>query len=130
MTAIRSFRDLDVYQLAFELAVEIHGISGGFPREEIYSLTDQIRRSSRFVCANIAESWRKRRYAGAFVSELSDAQTEAAEVQVWRQFAARFPYIKDVEQVRLSEDCDRGIGKLVRMIDRTEKWLIRKGGLR
>ncbi len=82
-TNIRHFRELEVYQLAMETAMKIFEASKFFTNEEKYSLTDQIRRSSRSVCANIAEAWRKRRYPNAFVSKLSDADAEAAETQVW-----------------------------------------------
>jgi four helix bundle protein len=76
---IRSHRDLDVYRKAFDAAMEIFELSRGFPKEETYSLTDQIRRSSRSVCACLAEAWRKRRYEAAFISKLSDSESEAAE---------------------------------------------------
>jgi four helix bundle protein len=79
---IRTHRDLEVYRKAFDAAMQIFELSKAFPREEIYSLTDQIRRSSRSLCANLAEAWRKRRYEKAFVSKLSDAESEAAETQV------------------------------------------------
>jgi hypothetical protein len=75
--AIQSHRELDVYQIAFDAAMRIFEISKGFPIEERYSLTDQIRRSSRSVCANLAEAWRKRRYEGAFIAKLSDSEQEA-----------------------------------------------------
>ena len=80
---IRTHRDLEVYHKAFEAAMQIFDSSKSFPKDEMYSLTSQIRRSSRSVCANIAEGWRKRRYEAAFISKLSDAETEGAEVQVW-----------------------------------------------
>src|SRR5437660_4982654 len=76
---IRHFRDLEVYQNALAAGLRIYELSKKFPSEEKYSLTDQIRRASRSVCANIAEGWRKRRYEAAFVSKLSDAEGEAAE---------------------------------------------------
>jgi four helix bundle protein len=79
---IRSHRELETYQLAFECAMEIFQISGKFPKEEKYSLTDQIRRSSRSVCANLAEAFRKRKYPKSFVAKLSDSEGEAAETQV------------------------------------------------
>lgn len=93
----KSFRDLEVYKLAFEIAMEIYEISKKFPTEEKYSLIDQIRRSSRSVCANIAEGWRKRKYIAMFISKLSDSAQEAAETQVWLEFALACKYIgKDV----------------------------------
>ena len=91
--AVRNFRDLDVYKIAFDAAMEIFTISKSFPPEEKYSLTDQIRRSSRSVCTNIAEGWRKRRYPAMFVSKLLDAAQEAAETQAWLDFALRCGYI-------------------------------------
>ena len=81
--AIKTHEDLAVYQLAFSAAMTILKISKKFPVEEKYSLTDQIRRSSRSVCANLAEAWRKRRYEAAFISKLNDCEAEAAETQVW-----------------------------------------------
>ena len=89
---IRSHEELDVYRMAFETAMRIFELSKQFPREERYSLTDQIRRSSRSVCSNIAEAWRKRRYQAAFVSKLSDAESEAAETQTWIRFAVACGY--------------------------------------
>jgi four helix bundle protein len=91
---IRSVRELEVYQLAFETAMEIFVVSKSFPKEEIYSLTDQVRRSSRAVCANLSELWRKRRYKAVFLNKLSDASQEAAETQTWLEFALACKYIK------------------------------------
>src|SRR6476619_2848607 len=90
---IVSHRDLDVYGSAFDVAMTIFELSKGFPKEETYSLTDQMRRSSRSVCANLAEAWRKRRYEAAFVAKLSDSESEAAETQVWLQFAVESGYL-------------------------------------
>ena len=85
--------ELQVYQRAFEAAMVVFGFTKGFPKEEVYSLTDQVRRSSRSVCANLTEAWRKRRYPAAFVSKLNDAEAEAAETQTWIEFAVRCEYI-------------------------------------
>lgn len=82
MTNIRSYKELRVYQSAMDAAMEVFELSKGFPVEERYSLTDQIRRSSRSVCANIGEAWRKRRYPAHFASKLSDAETEAEETRI------------------------------------------------
>ena len=90
----KSFRDLIVYRIAFEAAMRIFELSKAFPAEERYSLTDQIRRSSRSVCANIAEGWAKRRYPAAFASKLTDASAEAMETQVWSDTALRCGYLK------------------------------------
>ena len=87
MSKIQTHRDLKVYAIAFDAAMRVFELSKHFPKEETYSLTDQIRRSSRSVCANIAEAWRKRRYEAAFVSKLIDCEREAAETQTWLEFA-------------------------------------------
>src|SRR5215468_1533680 len=104
MEKIRSHCDLEVYRKAFEAAMRIYQLSKRFPKEETYSLTDQIRRSSRSVCANLAEAWRKRRYEAAFVSKLSDAETEAAETQVWLEFAVDCESINKIEAKRIYSD--------------------------
>jgi four helix bundle protein len=90
---INSVRDLEVYKVAFDVAMEIFEISRTFPSEEKYSLTDQIRRSSRSVCTNISEGWRKRRYKAVFLNKISDAAQEAAETQTWLEVALRCTYI-------------------------------------
>ena len=90
---IGSVRELEVYLLAFDTAMEIFEISKGFPKEEKYSLTDQVRRSSRSVCTNLAEGWRKRRYKAVFINKLSDSDQEAAETQTWLEFAWKCNYI-------------------------------------
>jgi four helix bundle protein len=84
---IRSVRELEVYKLAFDAAMEIFEISKDFPKEEKYSLTNQIRRSSRAVCTNLSEGWRKRKYKAVFINKLSDAGQEDAETQTWLEFA-------------------------------------------
>jgi four helix bundle protein len=115
---------LEVYQMAFQAAMEIFKLSKTFPSEEKYSLTDQIRRSSRSVCANLAEAWRKRRYKAAFIAKLSDSESEAAEVQVWLKFAVECNYL-EVEQAReLYKKYNRIIGSLVNMIHNSDKWLL------
>jgi four helix bundle protein len=90
MGKIVRHNDLEVYQRAVEAAMRIFQASKSLPKEETYSLTDQIRRSSRSVCANLAEAWRKRRYKAAFISKLSDAEGEAAETEVWIELAKRW----------------------------------------
>jgi len=119
---IRSHRELDVHKLAFEAAMKIFEITKGFPKEEKYSLTDQIRRSSRSVCSNIAEAFRKRRYPKAFVSKLSDSEGEAAETQVWLDFSLRCKYIGEQVYKELDKQYDNIIGKLVNMSLQPEKW--------
>jgi len=124
-TNIRHFRQLEVYQLAMETAMRIFEVSKLFPAEEKYSLTDQIRRSSRSVCANIAEGWRKRRYPNAFVSKLSDADAEAAETQVWLEFGVKCGYLDKTLGNELDNAYDHVLGKLVNMLRRPEQWAIK-----
>jgi four helix bundle protein len=100
---IRSVRELKVYKLAFEAAMEIFEISKDFPKEETYSLTDQVRRSTRSVCTNLSEGWRKRRYKAVFINKLSDAGQEAAETQAWLEFALACKYIDRKVFERLDE---------------------------
>src|SRR5579862_3567656 len=90
---IEKHTELDVYKKAFEAAMAVFEMSRSFPKEETYSLTDQVRRSSRSVCANLAEAWRKRRYEGASICKLSDSESEAAETQVWLEFAVKCGYL-------------------------------------
>jgi four helix bundle protein len=123
---IRNFRDLDVYQNALATGLRVYELSKKFPAEERYALTDQIRRSSRSVCANIAEAWRKRRYEAAFVSKLSDAETEAAETQVHAEFAFHHGYLSRDEFLKVDDAYEKIIGQLVKMIDQPDKWLIRQ----
>jgi four helix bundle protein len=122
---IRDFRELEVYKLAIESAMRVFELTKGFPKEERYSLTDQIRRSSRSVCANIAEAWRKRRYPNAFVSKLNDSEAEAAETQVWLEFAVRCGYLAPATGAELSAAYDNVLGKLVNMVVHPEQWTIR-----
>jgi len=122
---IRHFRELEVHKLGMESATKIFGNSKHFPSEEKYSLTDQIRRSSRSVCANIAEGWRKRRYPNAFVSKLSDADSEAAETQVWLEFALKCTYLDQRVYDELNAAYDHIMGKLVKMLTHPEQWRIR-----
>ncbi len=124
MEIIKSHRELEVYRLAFDSAMEIFHFTKNFPKEERYSLTDQIRRSSRSVCANISEAFRKRRYPKSFVSKLSDSEAEAAETQCWLEFSYESQYIDNKEYERLYEFYDNILGKIVRMINQPEKWSI------
>jgi four helix bundle protein len=122
---IVTHRDLDVYQRAFEAAMRIFELSKGFPTEERYSLTDQIRRCSRSVCSNLAEAWRKRRYQGAFLSKLSDAEGEAAETQVWIEFAVACQYLKRDEARDLYRTYNGILRTIVGMITHPDDWIIR-----
>jgi len=122
MDIIKTHKDLDVYKISFDAAMEIFKISKNFPKEETYSLTDQIRRSSRSVPANLAEAFRKRRYPKHFVSKLSDCEAEAAETQVWLDFSLACNYIKEETHKKLFTRLDWVIGKLVIMSRSPEKW--------
>jgi len=112
---ISSVRDLDVYKLAFETAMEIFQISKSFPPEERYSLTDQVRRSSRSVCTNLAEGWRKRKYRAVFINKLSDSGQEAAETQTWLEFALACGYIDKEIFSRLDEKYEHIFAMLINM---------------
>ena len=106
------FKELLAYKKAFDLSMRIFNVSKGFPKEETYSLTDQIRRSSRSVCANIAEAYRKRRYPKHFISKLTDADGENSETNTWIDFALACNYISAEEYSRFSEQ-GKEIGKLI-----------------
>ena len=127
---IRHFRDLDVYENAFATGLRIYELTKRFPAEERYSLTDQIRRSSRSVCANIAEAWRKRRYEAAFVSKLSDAETEAAETQVHVEFGFHHRYVSQNEFREIDDAYEKICAQIVRMIEQPQKWLIKPSAQR
>jgi four helix bundle protein len=116
--------DLEVYQRGMEAAMVIFEASKSFPKEETYSLTDQIRRSSRSVCANLAEAWRKRRYQAAFISKLTDVEGEAAETQVWIEFAARCAYLAREQADSLYCTYEAILRTLVGMINHPETWII------
>ena len=116
---------LDVYKMSVAAAMKIFEISRNFPKEEKYSLMDQVRRSSRSVSSNIAEGWRRRRYEGAFIDKLNISESEAAETQVWLEYAVKCKYL-DREIVReLNKIYDNIIGKLVTMANNTKPWLLK-----
>lgn len=123
---IQSYRELRVYRSAVDLAMEIFDLTKSFPPEEKYSLTDQIRRSSRSVCANIAEAWRKRRYKAAFISKINDSETEACETQVWLELALLCKYLTEEKTNDLLEKYDHLLSQLVIMINDADNWLIEK----
>ena len=115
---LKGHRDLKVFQLAYKLAMEIFQISQAFPKEEKYSLTDQIRRSSRSVAANIAEGFRKRQYPKMFVSKLADSDGEATETQVWLDFARDCNYLpleKHAELIKSYEEVGKMLGTMMSM---------------
>jgi four helix bundle protein len=116
---------LEVFEIAFRAANLVFKLSKDLPVEERYSLTDQIRKSSRSVCANIAEGWRKRRYKAAFQSSLNVAEAEAAETQTWLRFAVECGYVGNNEAADLITTYDAVIGKLVVMINNPNPWLLK-----
>lgn len=120
-------QELDVYKKAFDAAMQVFEVSKKFPKEEKYSLTDQIRRASRSVCANQAEAWRKRRYEAAFVSKLSDAEGEAAETQTWLEFAVRCKYLSRDVGKSLFKTYDEVISMIVAMINNSTSWVLPSG---
>ena len=122
---IVSYRELRVFQNAMDVAMEIFEVTKGFLFEEKYFMVDQMRRSSRSVCANIGEAWRKRRYKAAFVAKLSDAESEACETQVWVEFARRCAYLDNESCQDLDSNYDQIIGQIVKMISEADKWLIK-----
>jgi four helix bundle protein len=125
MQNIRSYKELRVYQAAMDAAMRIFELSKGFPVEERYSLTDQIRRCSRSVCTNIGEAWRKRRYPAHFVSKLSDSEGEAEETRVWIEIARRCQYLTAIEAENLDRTYDQILAQLVNMIVNRDQWTIR-----
>jgi four helix bundle protein len=121
---IRSYKELRVYQSAMDATMRVFALTRTFPPKE-YSLVDQVLRSSRSVCANIAEAWRKRRYQAHFVSKLSDAETEAEETRVWLEIAGRCGYLTSEQVSELDSVYDTILGQLVQMISNPKDWTIR-----
>ena len=122
MKIIKSHRELIVYQSAFKSSMEIFRSSRSFPKDEVFSLTSQILRSSRSVSANLAEAFRKRRYEKAFIAKLSDSEAEAAETQVWLDYSVECGYLSKDNYVRLFSDYENIIGMVVTMLQHPEKW--------
>lgn len=104
--------------------MNVFELTKAFPREEMYSLTDQIRRSSRSVCSNLAEAWRKRRYVGAFINKLYDSEAEAAEKQVWVEFAVKCEYLNRNAGAEIYELYDEVLRTLVGMINHPDTWIL------
>ena len=119
---INTHKDLEVYKLAFESAQIIFELSKKFPVEEKYALTDQIRRSSRSVCANLAEAYRKRKYSKLLYSKITECISEASETQTWLDFAIECGYLDKDLYDEISVAYDHIIGKLVNMSRQTHKW--------
>ncbi len=115
MEKITSHREFKVYQKAFKAAIEIDQLSNAFPKEESYALTDQIRRSSRPVCANIAEAFGRRNYPKSFSDKLKESEAEAAEPQNWLDFALECEYLSENDFSRLDKESENIIGMLVNM---------------
>ena len=120
--SVEDFDDLRVYRTAFKVSMEIFDRSGEWPKEERYALTDQIRRSSRAVCSNIAEAWSKRRYTAHFVSKLSDAEGEAAETITWLDFANACDYLSDEHHEDLRGRYGAVRGGLIKMMKNPDPW--------
>ena len=117
---IKSAKDLDVYKLAYEQAMEIFLLSKKFPKEEKYSLTDQIRKASRSVCANLKEAWSKRRYIAHFISKLTDCDGENGETETWVDFSKDCKYIGITDYNRLIERNQRVGQMLGNMINKAD----------
>ncbi|MBN2900125.1 MAG: four helix bundle protein [Clostridia bacterium] len=124
MAKIYSHKDLEVYKLAYKLAMEIFEFSKSFPKEEKYSLTDQIRRSSRSAAVNLPEAWRKRKYPKHFVSKITDSEGEASETQSWLEFSKDCGYISEEISQRLDKEYDKLLGMLVNMRNNPGKWTL------
>ena len=122
MERIKTHKELNVFKISFEVGMEVFNLTKSFPKEEIYSLTDQIRRSSRSVSGNIAEAFRKRRYPKHFVSKLSDSEGEAAETQVWLDYALACEYIDKASYNTLTDKYDHILSMLVNMANHPDKW--------
>ncbi len=126
MSGIQHFRELSVNQNAMNLSLEIYQLTKGLPVGEKCSLMDQVRRSSRSVCAKISRAWRKMRYAPAFVAKLNDAEAEAVETQVWLKMAHKIGLMDEASFLRLDDKYNHVIRQLVRMINEPRKWCITK----
>jgi len=127
---MQGFRDLKVYQLAYKLAMEIFEVSKSFPKDERFSLTDQIRRSSRSVAANIAEGFRKRQYSKMFLSKLADSDGETAETQVWLDFARDCEYLspkRHAELLKGYEEVGKMLGTMMSMPEKFAPYNKRSG---
>ncbi|MCY1659952.1 four helix bundle protein [Chryseobacterium sp. SL1] len=122
MSTIKFHQDLKVYQKSFETAMMIFELSKLLPKEELYSLTDQIRRSSRSVSANISEAWGKRKYEKSFIAKLTDSEAEARETQTWLQFALACNYINEEQFKILNNQYNQIIGMLVNMMSQSQNW--------
>ncbi len=125
METIRKYKDLRVFQLSFEAGMEVFEQTKLFPKEEKYSLTDQIRRSSRSVSGNIAEAWRKRRYPKSFIAKLTDSEGEAVETQVWLDYALECQYITQDQHTILHAKYEHILAMLTNMSTKPEQWIFK-----
>jgi four helix bundle protein len=122
MSQVNSFRDLIVYQKAYKLAMEIYEVSKGFPKEEKYSLTDQMRRSSRSVTSNIAEVWARKHYLKSFVNKLTDSLGEEYKTEVWLDYSHDAKYITIDKYSEIINEYNEVRKMLISMINHPEKW--------
>ena len=123
---INSYKDLRVFQNAMDAAMKIYRLTGKLPPEEKFSMTDQMRRTSRSVCSNLAEAWRKRRSKEDFIAKLNGSECKACETLVWVEFARRCKYLDDDVCEELDSAYDLILGQLAKMINEPYKWLIKK----
>lgn len=122
MSTIKFHQDLKVFQKSFESSMTIYELSKSFPKEELYSLTDQLRRSSRSVSSNISEAWGKRKYEKSFIAKLTDSEGEARETQTWLQFSLACKYINEEQFNNLNIQYNQIIGMLVIMMNQSKNW--------
>jgi four helix bundle protein len=125
LARIQHHWQLEVYQLAMQASREVYLLTKAFPREELYSLTDQMRRSARSVAAQIAEAWRRRKYEAVFINKLNEAEGEAAETQAWLQHAVDCGYLTAAAGRELHRLYSRVLGKLTKMGNEPGKWVLR-----
>ena len=123
---IKSYKELRVFQNAMEAAMKIYTLTKAFPSEEKLSMTDQMRQTSRSVCSNLAESWRKRRNKEDFIEKLNGSESKACETLVWVEFARRSNYLDNDVCEELESAYDLILGQLSKMINEPYKWLIKK----
>lgn len=121
---VKTYRELEVYQTAFASAMEIFEVSKRFPVEERFALTDQIRRLSRSVCANLGEAWRRQRYRAAFIAKLYDYQAEATETQIWLEFSVKCQYLTPKVGRDLYRRYDQVLGQLTVMVKNAPDWIV------
>ena len=122
---VQDYKELRVYTNAIDAAMDIFEITKSFPSEERYSMVDQVRRSSRSVCANLAEAWMKRRSKAAFIAKLNEEISEAAETKVWVELAEKCKYLGSSEREALERRYTEIIGQLIKMVNQADRWLVK-----